>query len=119
MKWSIKILKFGFWSLLVGAVAGAIALAAAYFYLEPELPDTASLRNVALQVPLRVYSRERKLIAEYGEKRRIPLSYDEVPERMVQAFLAAEDNRFLQRTIASSSTRGSIIRGCCGRPCSC
>ncbi len=96
MKWTIKLLKFGFWTLLVGVIAGAIAAAAAYFYLEPELPDTDSLRDVALQIPLRVYSKEQKLIAEYGEKRRIPLAYNEVPTRMVQAFLAAEDNRFFE-----------------------
>jgi penicillin-binding protein 1A len=51
---------------------------------------------VELQVPLRVYSRDLKLIAEFGEKRREPLSYAQVPEPMIQAFLAAEDDRFFE-----------------------
>ncbi|HHH39644.1 MAG TPA: peptidase, partial [Sedimenticola sp.] len=88
--------KFLFWSLLLGVIVGGIGAAVIYYYLEPELPATDSLRDVELQVPLRVYSRDRRLIAEYGEKRRIPLTYDELPKPMVQAFLAAEDNRFFE-----------------------
>jgi len=96
MKWLIKLLKLGFWSFLLVTVICVIALGSAYFYLEPRLPHTESLRNVAFQVPLRVYSRDRKLIAEFGEKRRLPLVYSELPEQMIQAFLAAEDNRFFE-----------------------
>ena len=96
MKWLYKIFKFGLWLFLLAAMAGTIALGGLYLYLEPRLPATESLRDVAFQVPLRVYTRDRKLIAEFGEKRRIPLTYDQVPERMVQAFLAAEDDRFFE-----------------------
>ncbi len=96
MKWPIKFLKFSLWLVGLGAVVGAIALAAVFFYLEPKLPPIDSLKDVSFQVPLRVYSRDRKLIAEFGEKRRLPLSYDELPERLVQAFLAAEDHRFFE-----------------------
>ena len=96
MKWLIRLLKLGMWSFFLVAMLGAIALGSAYFYLEPRLPHTESLRDVAFQVPLRVYSRDRKLIAEFGEKRRLPLVYSELPEQMIQAFLAAEDNRFFE-----------------------
>ena len=97
MKWLIKkVVKFGLWLLGLGILAGAVALAAVVFYLEPKLPPIDSLKDVSFQVPLRVYSRDRKLIAEFGEKRRLPLTYDELPEQLVQAFLAAEDHRFFQ-----------------------
>ena len=83
---------------LVIAVVAAIALglAGAYQYLRPELPDVAALRNVQLQVPLRVYTRDGRLIAQIGEQRRIPLPYDLLPPQIVNAFLAAEDDRFFE-----------------------
>ena len=96
MKWLLKIVKFGLILGIVGAFAAAAALAAAYYYLEPDLPDINNLRDVRLQVPLKVYSSDDKLIAEFGEKRRNPLTYDQIPERMIQAFLSAEDTNFFE-----------------------
>ena len=61
------------------------------------LPDIDSLRDVRMQVPLRVYSHDkRSLIAEYGEKRRIPLAIEEAPRQLIDAFIAAEDERFYE-----------------------
>ena len=56
------------------------------------------MRQIELQVPLRVYSRDGKLIAQIGEQRRIPVTYDEVPEMVRQAFIAAEDDQFFQHS---------------------
>lgn len=84
------------------ATAGTLGLlglftgTAAYFYLEPGLPAVESLREVRLQVPLRVFTRDGRLIAEFGEKRRIPARHDEIPPKLIQAFLAAEDDRFFE-----------------------
>ena len=94
MKWFYKLLKFGLFTAITGTFAAALALAGAYYYLEPELPDIDNLREVRLQVPLKVLSHDGKLIAEFGEKRRNPLRYDQFPERMVEAFLSAEDANF-------------------------
>jgi penicillin-binding protein 1A len=68
----------------------------AYTYLKPALPDVASLRDVQLQVPLRIYSRDGKLIAAIGDQRRIPVRYEQLPKKLIQAFLATEDDRFFQ-----------------------
>ena len=78
------------------ALLGAFGLACAYVYLEPSLPSVESMRNIELQVPLRVYTRSGDLIAQIGEERRIPVTYAEVPLIVKQAFLAAEDDRFFQ-----------------------
>jgi penicillin-binding protein 1A len=83
------------------ALVGVIALIAfanvcAYVYLKPALPDVSSLRDVQLQVPLRVYTRDGRLIASIGDQRRIPVRYDQLPKRLIQAFLATEDDRFFQ-----------------------
>jgi penicillin-binding protein 1A len=64
--------------------------------LKPALPDVDTLRDVQLQVPLRVYTRDGKLIAAIGEQRRIPVRYDQLPKRLIQAFLATEDDRFFR-----------------------
>jgi penicillin-binding protein 1A len=75
---------------------GAYALACSYIYLVPSLPSTDSMRNVELQVPLRVYTRSGALIAQIGEQRRIPVGYDQIPDLLKHAFLAAEDERFFE-----------------------
>ena len=82
---------------LVGAIALiAFANVCAYVYLRPALPDVDSLRDVQLQVPLRIYTRDGKLIAAIGEQRRIPVRYEQIPKRLIQAFLATEDDRFFR-----------------------
>ena len=81
---------------VLAVVAVAIGAGGAYWYLAPKLPSAETLRDVRLQVPLRVYTRDQKLLAEFGEKRRTPLRLDEVPERLIQAFLAGEDDRFFE-----------------------
>ena len=87
-------------SLGLTGIAACFALVAtggvvgAHYYLAPSLPEAQELREVRLQVPLRVYSRDGRLIAQMGEKRRIPVLFEAIPESLVQAFLAAEDDRF-------------------------
>jgi penicillin-binding protein 1A len=80
------------------SIAGLVGLAflATYYYLKPTLPDVAVLRDVRLQVPLRVYSRDGKLLAQLGEQRRVPVTWEQIPPVVVQAVLAAEDDRFFQ-----------------------
>lgn len=96
MKILTKLLLWGLASLLGFTLLGGVALVGTYWYMAPELPDVQALKEVRLQVPLRVYSHEGLLMAEYGEKRRIPTRIEDVPEPMIQAFLAAEDDRFYE-----------------------
>jgi len=80
--------------LLVVGFAGALAVAGFIVTLLPDLPEAEEIRDVQLQVPLRVYADNGELIAEFGEQRREALSIEEVPETLVQAILAAEDDAF-------------------------
>ena len=75
---------------------GVSAIIGMYFYLKPQLPSVDVLRDVKLQTPMRVYTHDGKLISQYGVKRRIPVSLDDVPETLVQAVIATEDSRFYQ-----------------------
>lgn len=73
---------------------GMVALGAIYLSMRSELPSVDVLKDVRLQTPMRIYSRDGKLISQYGVKRRIPVTLDEVPEKLKQAIIATEDSRF-------------------------
>lgn len=85
-------------NILVGVLAGlmtiGLILFAGYSVLATQLPDLDALNDIHYQSPMRVYSRDGLLIGEFGEKIRYPITLDEVPKPMVQAFLSAEDDRF-------------------------
>lgn len=81
---------------LVGVFIGAIALAGVYYYFSPQLPDVQTLRDIKFQTPLRIFSADNKLIAEFGEKKRAPVTYDQIPEHFIHALQAAEDARFFE-----------------------
>ncbi|ATF90723.1 carboxypeptidase/penicillin-binding protein 1A [Cedecea neteri] len=95
-KFKVKFVKY----LLILAVCcvllGAGSIYGLYKYIEPQLPDVATLRDVRLQIPMQVYSADGELIAQYGEKRRIPLTLNQIPPVMVKAFIATEDSRFYE-----------------------
>ena len=74
----------------------ALGVAGSYVFLAPSLPSSADMRNVELAVPLRVYTRGGQLVAQIGEQRRIPVTYEQIPATVREAFLAAEDDRFFR-----------------------
>ncbi len=96
MKIFLKFLRVSLILGFTGFFLGVIVLAGAYLYLAPSLPSIDVLKDVRLQTPLRVFSRDGALVAEFGEKKRSPLQYDEFPDLMVKAVLAAEDDRFFE-----------------------
>lgn len=75
---------------------GLAAIGGTYLYVAPSLPSVAVLKDIHLQVPLRIYTRDGELIATYGTKQRIPLEYRNLPPLLLEAFIAAEDDRFFQ-----------------------
>lgn len=87
------------WALLLGLLSAALglgALAVAWWVISPTLPDVQSLREVRLQMPLGVYSRDGKLIALFGEARRKPARIEDIPDVVKQAVIAIEDARFYE-----------------------
>ena len=89
-----KAFRLIFRFLMVAFVLGFATLVITYLVVAKNLPDVETLRDVQLQVPLRVYTRDAKLISVFGEKRRIPVRIDEMPEHLKNAFIAGEDARF-------------------------
>lgn len=90
----MHLLKFLFATLIAIICAIALGLSGAFLYLSPNLPSVESLRDIELQIPLRVYSHDSKLIAEFGEMRRSPIAFEEIPKPFIHALLAAEDDNF-------------------------
>lgn len=66
--------------------------------IQSELPPVAVLKDIQLQTPLRIFSSDNKLMAEYGEKRRIPVELNEIPLSLINAVIATEDNRFYEHS---------------------
>ena len=111
--------------LLAALYAGLLSLillgSGVYLYLKPQLPNVDQLREIALETPLQIYSRDGKLISEFGEKHSRPLKFEEIPPLFVLAFLAAEDDNFfhhrgismkgLARAFVDIAQTGSIQSG--------
>jgi len=62
--------------------------------LRNELPDINSLKDVQWQTPMQIYSNDGLLISQFGEKKRTPLTFDQIPQKLIDALLATEDDRF-------------------------
>lgn len=92
-----KLVAFGM-AITAMVVVGTAVVIGAYYYVEPSLPRVEELRDVRLQTPLSIYSRDGRLMAQIGEQRRAPVPYDAFPERLIQAVLAAEDDTFFEHS---------------------
>ncbi len=90
VRWLIVVLGLG----ISTTIGGFAAVIGAYYYVAPALPAAETIRDIPLQIPLRIFSRDGHLISEIGERRRVLVTFDEVPAHVVNAFVAAEDQRF-------------------------
>ena len=88
-RWFIRI------SLVIALLAG-VGLAILWAIIVPKLPDISGLRDIQLEVQLRVLSADNKLIGVFGERRRIPVNFEDLPENLINAFVAGEDARFFE-----------------------
>ena len=96
----MSFLRFVLRMSLFGLLGALWLFAGVYLYLSPNLPNVATLRDVKLQTPMLVYTRDEVLIGQFGEQKRSPLSFDAIPEQFIKALLAAEDaNYFVHRGI--------------------
>lgn len=107
---------------IVSALGGFLLVTSCLFlYLSPKLPSINELKDTRWQIPLRVTSRDLKIISEFGEKKRSPIDFDEIPALMIDAILAAEDDSFfdhggivvsgLMRGVVQLATEGRIKSG--------
>jgi penicillin-binding protein 1A len=91
-----KVLRLIFRTLIVSFLLGLATVTVTYLIVSKDLPDVETLRDIQLQIPLRVYTQDGSLISVFGEKRRIPVKIDEIPALLKNAFIAGEDKRFYE-----------------------
>jgi len=103
----IRLLRYALYLALAGALLGGLAFGVAYWLISPRLPSVEMLKDVRLQVPLRIESVDGKLVATFGETKRTPVRISAVPARLKNAFLAAEDADFYNH---SGIDLGGILR---------
>ena len=115
-----KVIKFLFWSSIAATSLGILTTLIIFLYLKPDLPEISLVNQSQLQIPLKIYTNDGVLIGEFGEKKRRPISFDEIPINLKNAFLAAEDNGFFKHQgISYTGIIRSFIRcigpnGCFG-----
>lgn len=80
----------------LSSIVGVAAMVGIYFYIKPDLPSVTVLKDVRLQTPMQIYTKDGKLISQYGVKRRIPVKLEDVPQELIDAIIATEDSRFYE-----------------------
>lgn len=92
----MQIIKQLFKFSIIAALLGCLVLIGFYFNMRADLPSVNVLKDVRFQTPMQIYSSEGNLISQFGEKRRIPVKLEDMPQQLINAFLATEDNRFYE-----------------------
>jgi penicillin-binding protein 1A len=90
----LKIIKFLFWISISSCVLVIAIILGSYLTIRPSLPEISLVDEAQLQMPLKVYTEDKALIGEFGEIKRRPIDFVDIPPNIKNAFLAAEDDQF-------------------------
>ncbi len=113
-----KIIRCLFYVGISLCVLAIVVISATNLYLKPSLPEINLVDESELQMPLKVFTKDEKLIGEFGEIKRRSVSFDEIPKDIKNAFLAAEDDNFFNHQgISYKGLIRSLMR--CLRPSGC
>mgnify|MGYP005657456077 FL=1 len=116
----LKIIKILFWLSISSCIIALFSVLMSYFLLKPNLPEISLVDEDNLQMPLKVFTSDGVLIGEFGEIKRRPLAFDEIPTNIKNSFLAAEDDKFFKHQgLSYKGLIRSVIRclspnGCYG-----
>ena len=106
-----KLINFAFYFGVFVSLTSIIVLLATYLAFKPTLPEIKYVDESQLQMPLKVFTKDGILIGEFGEIKRRSINYDDIPEDIKNAFLAAEDDNFFNHQgISYSGLIRSFIR---------
>lgn len=110
--------------LVVGVILGVLALGGAFFYLytvNKSLPRITSLRDYDPPVVSSIYSRDGELLLELGDEKRVVAEFSDIPSKVVNCFLAAEDDSFYEhsgidfmgvfRSLIKNILAGRVVQG--------
>ena len=113
-----KLIKISFFSGIFVCITAILVILVTYIYMKPNLPEISLVDESELQMPLKVFTKDGKLIGEFGEIKRRATNYEEIPKNIKNAFLAAEDDNFFNHQgISYKGLIRSFIR--CLKPNGC
>ena len=90
-----KFSKFSVKFLIIFIAVVVFFVFSTLWYFSIGLPDYKKLSNYQPPISSRVYSEDRKLIAEYALEKRLFIPYGSIPDKVINSFLSAEDKNFL------------------------
>ena len=106
-----KLIKIFFLTSIFASLLSIFFILITYLVIKPSLPEIKYVNESELQMPLKVYTKDRVLIGEFGEIKRRPTSFRDIPIDIRNAFLAAEDDNFFNHQgISYSGLIRSFIR---------
>ena len=91
-----KTIKYLMWLVGIGSCGSLTILAAVFLYLDPQIPDAETYRHYQLETPLRIYADGGELLAEFGNRRLIPIELQDIPQYFKDALVSTEDKRFYE-----------------------
>ncbi len=91
-----RLINWVFSVALIGTLVSIFIIGAGYFTIKPSLPEINLVDEDALQIPLKVLTLDGVLIGEFGDQKRRTIEYEQIPNNLKNAFLAAEDDQFFQ-----------------------
>ena len=106
-----RLVKISFFSGVFLCLVAITLIIGTYIALKPDLPEINLVDESELQMPLKVYTKDGVLIGEFGEIKRRTTDYQNIPENIKNAFLAAEDDNFFNHQgISYTGLIRSLIR---------
>ena len=84
------------WLAGAGFCATSLIVASVFLYLDPQIPTTETYSQYRFETPLRIFTSDNKLIGEFGDRRTIPIAFQDTPKAYIDALLNTEDKRFFE-----------------------
>ena len=92
----IRLINWALVAALIGTLASILTIGIGYVLIKPSLPEINLVDKDVLQIPLKVFTSDGVLIGEFGDQKRRTIEYEQIPQNLKNAFLAAEDDQFFQ-----------------------
>ena len=92
----IRLINWALAIALIGSITSILTIGIGYLLIKPTLPEINLVDEDVLQIPLKVLTSDGVLIGEFGDQKRRTIEYDQIPQNLKNAFLAAEDDQFFE-----------------------
>lgn len=107
--------------LIIFGILGTVAILGMVIYISFDLPQINSLADYNPAIPSKVYSKDGELLLEIGKENREVVNFDQIPTKITQCFVAAEDDNFynhsgvdymgILRAMIKNIQAGRIVQG--------